>query len=278
MGGLMDYKARFYSPMLGRFLQPDTITPGGPQGLNRYAYVLNNPINASDPSGHKCVGEPGECLKGDDKTPINGGGGGNGGGGREGGRKNGGGEGGRKGDGDRTPTPTPTYMQTPTSTSTSTPALTYTPTPTPTSTPMFYPSSTPTTTNCDVLNCPTPIVTPTPTPTPTPTLSGIPAVLLTFGKETISYALLGEPDGFAGPGLGQNIGNIYSPAKKSGSILDGIVLGVSFVFSVGNKISDARSTWSAVSYTPSTYSVSTPTATRTSIYTSTYTPTPFYRP
>jgi len=25
--------------------------------------VLNNPINASDPSGHKCTGEPDECLK-----------------------------------------------------------------------------------------------------------------------------------------------------------------------------------------------------------------------
>jgi hypothetical protein len=60
-------------------LQPDTITPGGPQGLNRYAYVLNNPINANDPSGHKCVGEPEECLD-DDGTPINGSGGGGGGG------------------------------------------------------------------------------------------------------------------------------------------------------------------------------------------------------
>jgi RHS repeat-associated protein len=71
MGDIMDYKARFYSPTLGRFLQPDKITPGGPQGLNRYAYVLNNPINANDPSGHKCVGEPGECLQKDGKTSIN---------------------------------------------------------------------------------------------------------------------------------------------------------------------------------------------------------------
>jgi len=52
MGGLMDYKARFYSPMLGRFVQPDTITPGGPQGLNRYSYVLGNPIKFDDPTGH----------------------------------------------------------------------------------------------------------------------------------------------------------------------------------------------------------------------------------
>ncbi len=48
----MDYKARFYSPMLGRFISPDTITPGGPQGLNRYSYVANNPINFNDPTGH----------------------------------------------------------------------------------------------------------------------------------------------------------------------------------------------------------------------------------
>ncbi len=52
MGGLMDYHARFYSPTLGRFTQPDTITPDGPQGLNRYAYVGNNPINFNDPTGH----------------------------------------------------------------------------------------------------------------------------------------------------------------------------------------------------------------------------------
>jgi RHS repeat-associated protein len=41
--GLMDYRARFYSH-LGRFVQPDTITPGGPQGLNRYSYANNNPL------------------------------------------------------------------------------------------------------------------------------------------------------------------------------------------------------------------------------------------
>jgi RHS repeat-associated protein len=50
--GLYNYKARFYDPSLGRFISPDTITPGGPEGLNRYGYVLNNPINASDPTGH----------------------------------------------------------------------------------------------------------------------------------------------------------------------------------------------------------------------------------
>jgi len=28
MGGIMDYRARFYSPYINRFLQPDTIIPG----------------------------------------------------------------------------------------------------------------------------------------------------------------------------------------------------------------------------------------------------------
>ncbi len=54
MGGLMDYHARFYSPTLGRFTQPDTIIPnaGNPQSWNRFSYVINNPINRIDPSGH----------------------------------------------------------------------------------------------------------------------------------------------------------------------------------------------------------------------------------
>ena len=43
------YKARFYSPALGRFLQTDPI--GTADDLNLYAYVGNNPINFSDPSG-----------------------------------------------------------------------------------------------------------------------------------------------------------------------------------------------------------------------------------
>jgi hypothetical protein len=39
---------------LGRFIVPDTIVPelGNPQALNRYAYVYNNPLKYTDPSGH----------------------------------------------------------------------------------------------------------------------------------------------------------------------------------------------------------------------------------
>jgi Rhs family protein len=52
--GLYDYKARFYDPALGRFLQPDPIVPepGNPQALNRYAYVYHNPLRSIDGDGH----------------------------------------------------------------------------------------------------------------------------------------------------------------------------------------------------------------------------------
>ncbi len=50
----MDYKARFYSAYLTRFLQPDTLIPSlaNPQSWNRYSYVGNSPVNFSDPTGH----------------------------------------------------------------------------------------------------------------------------------------------------------------------------------------------------------------------------------
>ncbi|MDW8332491.1 MAG: RHS repeat-associated core domain-containing protein, partial [Cyclobacteriaceae bacterium] len=61
--GLMYYNARWlrsvpeaqrkgYDPGLGRFVQADSIVPPGAQGLDRYAYVNNSPVNYTDPSGH----------------------------------------------------------------------------------------------------------------------------------------------------------------------------------------------------------------------------------
>jgi hypothetical protein len=42
------------TPQLGRFMQADTIVPPhqGTQGFDRYAYINNNPVNGTDPSGN----------------------------------------------------------------------------------------------------------------------------------------------------------------------------------------------------------------------------------
>jgi RHS repeat-associated protein len=49
--GLMFYGARWYDQALARFIQADTIVPGGVQGLDRYAYSYNNPVKYTDPTG-----------------------------------------------------------------------------------------------------------------------------------------------------------------------------------------------------------------------------------
>jgi RHS repeat-associated protein len=46
--GLYNYKARFYSTTLGRFVSADPLTR---DSLNRYSYVLNNPLAYVDPTG-----------------------------------------------------------------------------------------------------------------------------------------------------------------------------------------------------------------------------------
>lgn len=51
--GLMDRYAHFYSPAVGSFLQPDTIISSfeDSQSMNRFSYVLNNPMLFLVPTG-----------------------------------------------------------------------------------------------------------------------------------------------------------------------------------------------------------------------------------
>lgn len=79
LGSLMFYNARYYSPLLSRFVSADSIAQGSnvltinsldnesakvflskekqtvplsPQVLNRFSYTYNNPVRYTDPSGH----------------------------------------------------------------------------------------------------------------------------------------------------------------------------------------------------------------------------------
>ncbi|PZN32668.1 MAG: hypothetical protein DIU71_06995 [Proteobacteria bacterium] len=67
--GLYYYKARMYSPELGRFLQPDPI--GYAAGLNLYAYVGGDPINFTGPTGlaRHCIWR---TISGVGPTPLTG--------------------------------------------------------------------------------------------------------------------------------------------------------------------------------------------------------------
>lgn len=53
-GGLIHMNGRIYDPVLGIFLSPDIVVqfPGAATSYNRYAYVMNNPLLYTDPSGY----------------------------------------------------------------------------------------------------------------------------------------------------------------------------------------------------------------------------------
>ncbi len=56
--GLIHMNGRVYDPNIGRFLSPDPLIqdPTATQSFNRYAYVWNNPLTMTDPSGFDCGG------------------------------------------------------------------------------------------------------------------------------------------------------------------------------------------------------------------------------
>jgi RHS repeat-associated protein len=55
--GLINMNGRLYDFALHRFLSPDNNLqdPSNTQNYNRYGYVLNNPLNNTDPSGEDCI-------------------------------------------------------------------------------------------------------------------------------------------------------------------------------------------------------------------------------
>ncbi|MFN8526681.1 MAG: RHS repeat-associated core domain-containing protein [Chloroflexota bacterium] len=56
-GNLINLRSRLHSPDLGRFLQRDRFVGSlvRPQSLNRYAYVENNPLKFTDPTGRSAA-------------------------------------------------------------------------------------------------------------------------------------------------------------------------------------------------------------------------------
>jgi RHS repeat-associated protein len=73
--GLQYFHARYYSGAQGRFMSPDpagilAADPTNPQSWNQYAYVLNNPLIFSDPTGKECVWDDGSFDSADD--PVTG--------------------------------------------------------------------------------------------------------------------------------------------------------------------------------------------------------------
>jgi RHS repeat-associated protein len=73
--GLYFYGSRYFDPLLGRFVSPDTIIPEASQGIqawDRYAGMNNNPVRWNDPTGHDvgCAGrEASDCRCNENLVP-----------------------------------------------------------------------------------------------------------------------------------------------------------------------------------------------------------------
>src|SRR5262249_49789361 len=70
--GLFYLHARYFDPVVARFLSPDPVFPNGTNvGLNGYAYASNDPVNRSDPGGADDEAEWGPIEVGPvDESPI----------------------------------------------------------------------------------------------------------------------------------------------------------------------------------------------------------------
>jgi len=72
LSGLDYYGSRYYDPNAGQFTSADTILPGNGYdiwGLSRYAYVQNNPLSRTDPTGHELC-KPQDLLSCGDNNPC----------------------------------------------------------------------------------------------------------------------------------------------------------------------------------------------------------------
>jgi RHS repeat-associated protein len=70
--GFADFNARWFDMSLGGFASPDSLIPDpfNPQSLNRYGYVLNNPLRYIDPTGHRECDEQWGCEGRPSRTTI----------------------------------------------------------------------------------------------------------------------------------------------------------------------------------------------------------------
>ncbi|MGH8413179.1 MAG: RHS repeat domain-containing protein [Gammaproteobacteria bacterium] len=71
--GLIHMNGRVYDPSIGRFISADPTIPDPfySQAFNRYAYVYNNPLSATDPSGFGCTPtDLSDCPNAPNTTPI----------------------------------------------------------------------------------------------------------------------------------------------------------------------------------------------------------------